>query len=164
MTQNPQLPADEAGGAPEGDEIGSDAIEIREEYRASPRYWFLAIGGLAASILLILDLFRGVRWDSLLFAVIGLVGGLWALWMATTRVYVADDGIVVKRFTAAYKIDYQQIRSVDVQGRFLSVLSIVFHPRREDGLIDTDQVGSMLVPALVDQGQLIERLEDKIPA
>jgi hypothetical protein len=147
-----------------GNPQAEGTLEITKEYRASPRYWVLAIAGLGAAALLLIDLFRGVRWDTALFALIGLVGGLWALWMATTRVYVTDDGLIIKRFTAAYRVDFQQMLGADVQGRFLSVLSIVFHPRLESGLIDTEQVGSMLVPALVDQEQLVELIEHRIPA
>lgn len=141
-----------------------DQSVVTDEYRASPRYWVLAVGGLGATLLLLIDLFRGARWDTILFAVIGLVGGLWALWMATTRVYVLEDGLLVRRFTALYKVDYQQLLSADVQGRFLGVLSLVYHPRLDNGLIDTDQVGSMLVPALVDQDQLVATIESRIPS
>jgi hypothetical protein len=147
---------------PEPD-VADEALVVTEEYRASPRYWVLAVAGLGATALLLVDMLRGVRWDTVLFAAVGVIGGLWALWMATTRVYVADDGLVVKRFTASYKIDYRQMLSADRQGRVLGVLSILFHPRRADGLIDTEQVGSMLIPALVDQDQLIDLLAQRIP-
>ncbi len=139
-------------------------LEVSDEYRVSLRYWVLAIAGLGATLLLIVDMFDRVTWDGVLFAVIGALGGLWALWMATTRVYVSNVGLIVRRFTAVYHVDYQQIVSASVEGRFLSVISVVFHPRLDNGVIDTDQVGSLLIPALVDQEQLIEQLEARIPA
>ncbi len=142
----------------------SASLEVSDEYRASLRYWVLAIAGLGATLLLIIDMFNGVSWDELLFAVIGIFGGMWALWMATTRVYVSNQGLIVRRFTAAYRVDYQQILSASIEGRFLSIVSIVFHPRLDDGLIDTEQVGSIMIPSLVDQEQLIEQLEARMAA
>ena len=147
-----------------GGENSAPALEVSDEYRASLRYWLLALGGLGATVLLIFDIItRGVTWDALLFALIGLLGGLWALWMATTRVYVSNQGLIVRRFTAVYQVDYQQIRSATLEGRLLSVVTIVFHPRLDNGLIDTEQVGSLLIPALVDQDQLIEQIEARMP-
>lgn len=139
-------------------------LEVSDEYRASLRYWILAVGGLGATLLLVFDMLNGVTWDEVLFALIGALGGLWALWMATTRVYVSSQGLIVRRFTTVYQVDYQQILSASVGGRFLSVVTIIFHPRLDNGLIDTEQVGSLLVPSLADQEQLIEQLEARIPS
>ncbi len=163
MTGTPPdpMPIEPEPRAPEAD---AAPIEVSAVYRASPRYWILAVAALGATAVLLFDIVTtGLRWDSALFAAIGLLGGLWALWMATTRVLVTDDGLIIQRFTAMYKIDHQQLLRADVQGRFLGVLSLIYHPRLENGLIDTDQVGSMLVPALVDQQALIERLESRLP-
>ena len=138
------------------------ALEVSDEYRASLRYWVLAIGGLGATLLLVFDMFNGASWDEVFFALIGGIGGLWALWMATTRVYVSNQGLIVRRFTAVYQVDYRQILSASIEGRFLGVVSVIFHPRLESGIIDTEQVGSILIPSLVDQGLLIEQLEARI--
>ncbi len=147
---------------PPGDEADTGRLQVSDEYRAALRYWVLAIGALGATLLLIFDMFNGVSWDEVFFALIGAIGGVWALWMATTRVYVSNQGLIVRRFTAAYQIDYQQILSASIEGRFLGVVSVVFHPRLDNRLIDTDQVGSILIPSLVDQGQFIEQIEERI--
>lgn len=147
---------------PLSDTPDGPTLDVSDEYRAALRYWVLAIGALGATLLLIFDMFNGVSWDEAIFALIGAIGGVWALWMATTRVYVSNQGLIVRRFTAAYQIDYQQILSASIEGRFLGVVSVVFHPRLDNGLIDTDQVGSILIPSLVDQGQFIEQIEERI--
>ena len=147
---------------PLSDTPDGPTLDVSDEYRAALRYWVLAIGALGATLLLIFDMFNGVSWDEVIFALIGAIGGVWALWMATTRVYVSNQGLIVRRFTAAYQIDYQQILSASIEGRFLGVVSVVFHPRLDNGLIDTDQVGSILIPSLVDQGQFIEQIEERI--
>lgn len=147
---------------PLSDTPDGPTLDVSDEYRAALRYWVLAIGALGATLLLIFDMFNGVSWDEAIFALIGAIGGVWALWMATTRVYVSNQGLIVRRFTAAYQIDYQQILSASIEGRFLGVVSVVFHPRLDNGLIDTDQAGSILIPSLVDQGQFIEQIEERI--
>ena len=147
---------------PLSDTPDGPTLDVSDEYRAALRYWVLAIGALGATLLLIFDMFNGVSWDEAIFALIGAIGGVWALWMSTTRVYVSNQGLIVRRFTAAYQIDYQQILSASIEGRFLGVVSVVFHPRLDNGLIDTDQVGSILIPSLVDQGQFIEQIEERI--
>lgn len=134
------------------------------EYHASPRYWILAILAFGAAILLAADLARGLHWDSILFILMGLVGGLWALWMATTRVLITPEGVWVRRFSATYFVDFHQMLSASIQGRIISTLSIAYHPRLANGLVDTDRVGALLIPGLIDQEELLERIEGRIPA
>jgi hypothetical protein len=107
---------------------------------------------------------RGVRWDTAFFAVVGLVGGLWALWMASTRLIVLPDGLLVQRATAQYLVDWRQLLRVEPSGRLLSVLALIYHPRRDDGIIDTDAVGSLLVPGVRNQSALLETVEQRLPA
>lgn len=141
----------------------SDSAPEVEQFQASARYWVLAIASLGASLLLIVDLFRGFHWDALLFAVAGGVAGLWALWMATTRVILTPDGLWVKRFSATYFVDNKQMLSADAQGRFFSSFTVAYHPRLDNGLLDTEHIGALAMPGLVDQGLLLERLEERIP-
>jgi hypothetical protein len=131
-------------------------------YTASPRYWVLALGGIGASILLLVDMFNGFHWDALLFVLAGLATGFWALWMATTRVLVTDDGVLVRRFSATYFVDYQQMLSIGTQGRFVSTVSLAYHPRLDNGIVDTEHVGALIIPGLVDQGMLVAQVEPRI--
>ncbi|MGL4651833.1 MAG: hypothetical protein ACRC1H_20660 [Caldilineaceae bacterium] len=125
-------------------------------YTAQPAYWVLAALGLLASVMLIIDMFGGLRWDTVLFAAIGLVAGLWALWMASTRVVLLDEGLLVQRATAQYLVDWRQLLRVEPSGRLLSVMALIYHPRRDDGIIDTEAVGSLLVPGVRRQSELLE--------
>jgi hypothetical protein len=133
-------------------------------YRAMRAYWVLAALGLVATASLLFDMTRGVRWDTAFFAVVGLVGGLWALWMASTRLIVLPDGLLVQRATAQYLVDWRQLLRVEPSGRLLSVLALIYHPRRDDGIIDTDAVGSLLVPGVRNQSALLETVEQRLPA
>lgn len=133
-------------------------------YSASRGYWVLAALGLVAAVMLIVDMVGGLRWDTVLFAAVGLLGGLWALWMANTRLVVLDQGILVQRATAQYLVDWRQLLRAEPSGRFLSVMALIYHPRRDDGIIDTDNVGSLLVPGVRNQAALLATIEEKMPA
>lgn len=132
-------------------------------YGARSAYWLLAGAGLLSTIALIVDMFRGWRWDSAAFALLGLFTGLWALWMASTRLVVLDEGLMVVRATARYLIDYKQLLRVEPSGRLLSVMALIYHPRNDDNIIDTGAVGSLLVPGVRNQEKLLETVAQRIP-
>lgn len=136
----------------------------RRIFRAQPRYLVLALLSLAASVMLLLEMRQGVAWDSGLFAIIGLAGGVWAGWMASTRVELLDGALVLRRLFLTQRVDYPQIISISTQGRLLNVLTLLYHPRRQDGLVDTDSVRSLLAPGVTDQDELLDALEGKTPA
>jgi len=131
-------------------------------YTALPAYWVLAALALLATLMLVIDMFRGLRWDTVFFSIIGLVGGLWALWMASTRVVALDEGLFVQRATAQYLVDYRQLLRAEPSGRLLAVLALIYHPRREDGIIDTDAVGSLLIPGVRRQDELLQTIEQRL--
>jgi hypothetical protein len=60
------------------------------------------------------------------------------------------------------QIDYRQLISVSTQGRFLGVLTVLYHPRNADGMIDTNRVASLLAPGIVNTQALLDQLEDRI--
>lgn len=149
-------PAD-AAPAPEGAEV----VRPENVHTAMPIYWVMAALALLAAVALVIDMRSGLRWDTVLFAAVGLVGGLWALWMASTRLTMLDDGLLVQRATATYLIDYRQLLRVEPSGRLLGVLALIYHPRGDDGIIDTNAVGSLLAPAVRRQSELLEKLAQR---
>jgi hypothetical protein len=140
----------------------NELSDVRQ-FTASPRYAFLAAGALLATVMLGYDLFQELRWDTALFFLIGLIGGLWSLWMATTRLYTTPDGLVVRRFTTSFLVQYRQIASAEASGRLLRVLTIVVHPREESGLVDPSAIYAVQVPSVSNQDELLEILEARIP-
>lgn len=131
-------------------------------FRASARYWVLAALALGAAAFWVFSLLRSVTWETLFFMLIGLVGGLWALWMATTTVTATATGLTVKRYTSTQLVDYQQIRSSSETGRFFQVLAILYHPRAANGLVDTAAVRPLIVPGLANQADLVALLEQRV--
>lgn len=136
-----------------------DSPQPQTLFRAQPRYLVLALLALGVALLLLLEMRDGVSWESLLFAAIGLLGGLWALWMATTRILLTPTALHLVRPVGSKVIDFPQLISVTTQGRFLSVLTVLYHPRRADGIIDTDRVASLLAPGISDPRLLLDQLE-----
>jgi hypothetical protein len=140
----------------------NEHLDVRQ-FNASPRYAFLAAGSLLATAMLGFDLYQELRWDTALFFLIGLVGGTWSLWMATTRLYTTPDGLVVRRFTSSFLVQYRQISSAEASGRLLRVLTIVVHPREDSGLVDSSEIYAVQVPSVSNQDELLEILEARIP-
>jgi hypothetical protein len=128
------------------------------------RYLLLAVLSLGASLMLLLEMRQGVRWDTALFALIGLAGGLWAGWMASTRIELTADALILHRLFFRQRVDFLQIISVSTQGRLLTVLTLLYHPRRQDGFVDTDSVRSLLAPGVENQEALLSALESRTPA
>lgn len=130
---------------------------------AQGRYWLLGGAALVAGTLLLFELRNGFAWEVALFSTIALLGGAWALWMATTSVELTPNAIRLRRLVGSQEIAFPQLISVSAQGRFFNILTVLYHPRRADGIIDTDAVRSLLAPAVKNQDELLALLETRVP-
>lgn len=136
--------------------------ETQTTWDAQGHYWIMGGAAVIAGVMLLLELRTGFSWATICFAFIALLGGVWALWMATTSIQVTDAGIHLKRLVGSQSIAWQQMISVTAQGRFFTVLTVLYYPRRADGIVDTDAVASLLTPAVKNQGDLLALLETKV--
>lgn len=139
------------------------ATQTKRIYHAHPRYWILALLALTTSVLLLWQLRAGMTWEAAIFATIGLLGGMWALWMATTRIQLTPTALRLLRPIGSTQVDLAQIISVSTQGHFLSVLTVLYHPRQQDGIVATDRVASLLAPGITDAQSLLDQIEERIP-
>lgn len=142
--------------------VDTSEEEAQHSWDAEGRYWLLGGAALIAGVLLLFELRKGFTWEVIVFAAIALLGGAWALWMATTSVEISDEGLRLKRLVGSQMVKWQQMISVTTQGRFLRVLTILYYPRRENGLVDTDAVRSLLMPSVKNQDELLAALEAKV--
>jgi len=131
-------------------------------FRPQPRYWLLAGLALGTTAMLLWEMRSGFAWESALFAGIGIAGGLWALWMATTRIEITPTALRLLRPVGGKEIGNRQLISVSTQGRFLGVLTVLYHPRNANGMIDTNRVASLLAPGMVNAQELLDLLEERI--
>lgn len=136
--------------------------EAQTTWDAQGHYWLMGGAAIIAGVMLLLELRSGFAWATIFFSVIALLGGAWSLWMATTSIELSDEGIHLKRLVGSQSITWQQMISVTAQGRFFTVLTVLYHPRRADGLVDTDAVASLLTPAVKNQGELLDQLEKRV--
>jgi len=61
------------------------------------------------------------------------------------------------------RIDFGQLLGVGESGRFLLVLTLLYHPRQPTGLLDLEAVHSITLPTMAAQDQLLTMLRDQIP-
>jgi hypothetical protein len=88
------------------------------------------------------------------------------LWLGRalfSRVQLDEQGITVAMpWRKAQQIAWRQVVSVNEAGRFFRGLSLLYYPQQANGLVDLEQVYSLVLPAVVDQEQLLEAIEARI--
>jgi hypothetical protein len=136
--------------------------EPQKVWDAEGRYWLLGGAAVISGVMLLYELRKGFTWAVIVFALVALLGSAWALWMATTSVEVSDEGLRLKRLVGTQMVNWQQMISVTAQGRFIRVLTVLYYPRSENGLVDTDAVRSLLMPSVKNQGELLAVLEARV--
>jgi hypothetical protein len=108
---------------------------------------------------------QGVQWDALFFLVLMVGLMAWALWQIPARVETAPRSITLTRpFISPRTVEYRQLFSVTENGRVGGrSISLVYHPLRDDGLLDLDDARSLILPEVENQEALLELLESRKP-
>lgn len=108
---------------------------------------------------------QGVQWDALFFLVLMLGLTAWALWQIPSRVETSSRDVTLTRpFATPRKVEYRQLFSVTENGRVGGrSISLVYHPLREDGLLDLDDARSLILPEVENQDELLALLEERMP-
>ena len=65
---------------------------------------------------------------------------------------------------ATRTVALRQLMSVSTSGRAGKALILLYHPDRGDGMLDLDDVRSLVLPALDEQDALQSYLEAQVPA
>lgn len=155
-------------------------------YRASTRYRLLAGGALLMTLLFVWELWRlanqqsttdGALLGALFFFGVSLCILLWSSNAALTRVEIMRNGIVRRTLVnlvlsalpnnplgEPVRVEFRQLVSVTENGRGRGSITLVYHPRREDGLLDVYDVHSLILPTMDTQNELVELLEKRVPA
>ena len=108
---------------------------------------------------------QGVQWDAFFFLVMMLGLMAWALWQLPARVETSARSVTLTRpFVAPRTVEYRQLFSVSESGRVGGrSISLVYHPLRDDGLLDLDDARSLILPEVENQDQLLAWLEERKP-
>jgi hypothetical protein len=133
-------------------------------YRPHPRYVLIAgIAALSVAALLWL-LWRRLELGSVLF--LAFAAGLlfFALRSLFSRIEVSDHGLVLLRpLSPPLAVQFRQLVEVSEEGRFQRVILLLYHPLAGQGLVDLDDLRSLALPALEEQGELLDLLLARTP-
>ncbi len=155
-----------------------------EEFRVHPLYYLLVAFSVLLLLLLGRALWEMVTTGVLLFFGIAIVAILWFLSALGTRVHLLPTEMAIQmpmRFPllpplctqlrtspvnatevfdrrTTCTIDYRQLYSIDESGRFLTVLTILYYPKEQDGLLDLTQIATITLPLMRNQQTLRQRL------
>ena len=150
--------------------------EETRHFKPTPRYALLAGAGLVVGLMLLWQLLaplrHGVpfRWEHLLsgeglFTGTSLELALYFARQAATRVTLTRRAITRRiPLGATRTVALRQLMSVSTSGRAGNALILLYHPDRGDGMLDLDDVRSLVLPALDEQDALQSYLEAQVPA
>ncbi len=144
-------------------------------FRPHPRYLLLAVVGLVMTGAFLWSLTAPARagqsFDpSVLlsgegfFCASSLAMAVWFGRQALACICLTQSAVLVEMPLARpQKAEYGQIMSVTESGRGGNALVVLYHPRRESGMLDLDDVNSIIIPAVKQQQELQALLEERIP-
>ncbi len=136
-----------------------------KRYTSDLRYKFIALLCLFFVFGFAWNLIRLFALETLFFLVLSLAVVVWSVLAMLNYVEVGADTIVLfAPLQASRPVRFRQLISVSENGRFNPVITLIYHPQRADGLLDLDRVQSLILPALTEQQELLDRLEASVPS
>jgi hypothetical protein len=145
---------------------------MSETFQTHPVYYWLTAIATLLLLLLSWHLLQAVTLGSILFVCVAGVATIWFASALGTQVRLSPAAVAIHMPLRSFAlpgrrksctIDYRQLVSIDQSGRFLAVLTVLYYPRRPDGLLDLEQLAAVTLPLITDQAMLRERLEAAIP-
>jgi len=150
---------------------------MTDEFRTHPIYYLLTGGSLLLFALLSWDLWHYPTPGTLLFVGITLAATVWFALALNVHVRLSANEVTITRpyrehipimlpvveQSPTQTIAHRQLVSVEMSGRLLSALTLLYYPIQPDGLLDFDRIGTLTLPVLTRQEDLHKRLEAAIP-
>ncbi|MBX3013488.1 MAG: hypothetical protein KF832_18350 [Caldilineaceae bacterium] len=138
---------------------------MQQIFTPHPIYRWLTGGCLLLTGLLAWGLLDVVTLEELFFLGISASLSLWFSLHMVSRVQLNERSLVLQSpWRGSRTVEFRQIVSTTEAGRFLRALSVIYHPREANGLLDLDRVQHLLLPAVVDQERLLTAIEAHIPS
>lgn len=134
-------------------------------YLAHYRYKIQFILGILSTIIFGRVLFQELASDTALFTLISLGIALWSARDIWRYVELTPQSVIFHRGfgIAPREVGLRQIHSVSEEGRIGRSITLLYHPKQPDGLLDLDTVNSLIFPQLQRQEELYSKLEAAIP-
>jgi hypothetical protein len=127
-------------------------------------YLILLLVGLAFMTLFAWELWRGANLGAALFLAVG--GGLvlWAGNALLTRLELTANALCVYAWGRGVRcVEFRQLAGLAEEGRFNSVIVLFYHPQLSSGLLDLDEIKTLLLPAVRNQATLLAQLQARHP-
>jgi len=133
-------------------------------YRPHSRYVLYAGVSLVMAVAFVWLLRNQYEGGAVFFLLVSLGAALWSVGNLLSRVEVDAVSLVVRLpLLPARRIDIRQLAEVTENGRFVPALVVLYYPLRADGLVDLDDLRSQTLPAVEDQADLLQFLQEKTP-
>jgi hypothetical protein len=140
-------------------EMQSEAVH----YRSTSIYPLMVGASALAALFCAWSLWVQFDWITLIF----LFGCLYAAWSfgLQWRSTVALDaqGLSVRAPFQSQRVEYRQLDDAGEAGRLVRRIVVTYHPLRDNGLLDLDELRSVTLPAVDQQVELLALLESKRP-
>lgn len=134
-----------------------------KQYPIHPRYKLLALLCLLLAALFGWNLRARFTWEETFFFVILLVIAAWSLALSFSHVALTAEQITLSTpWRGSQQVEFRQLISVSENGRFNPVLTLIYHPRLANNLLDLDDARSLILPAVDEQDELLASLEARV--
>lgn len=135
-----------------------------QHFEPSPVYWVGASFGALVMVGFAWELGRAFTVEGLFFCLVGIGLLLWSLAALGKRVRLTNTGLCVEQpFQRPRCVEFRQLLTVNEEGRFNPVITLVYHPALANGLLDLDAAVSVELPALRAQNELLTVLQERQP-
>lgn len=133
-------------------------------YMPHPFYKLLALISILLAAGTGWELAQDLTAGALLFFCISLSIAVWSILAMFSRVELPPAGVCLATLLHGSRcVDYRQFVSVTENGRLSPVITLVYHPQQESGLLDLDHVDTLQLPAVTGQAELLAHLQERTP-
>jgi hypothetical protein len=137
---------------------------MAQTFAPHPIYRWLTVGALLLTGLLGWDLFDIITPEEFFFFLLSVTITLWFGNTLFSQVRLDERTIALQTpLRGVQQLDLRQVVSATETGRLQRSLTLLYHPRQPNGLLDLDQIQSLRLPVVVDQESLLAAIEARIP-
>lgn len=137
---------------------------MSQTFLPHPLYRWLTLGCLLLTGLLGWSLIDSIALEEFFFFLLSATISIWFGNALFSRIQLQERTITLHTpLRGVQAVDFRQLVSAAETGRMMHSLSLLYHPRQPDGLLDLEQIQHLWLPAVVDQEQLLTAIEARIP-
>jgi len=136
---------------------------MSQTFLPHPLYRWLTLSSFLLTGLLGWGLIERMTLEEFFFFLLSATISLWFGNALFSRIQLQERTITLHTpLRGVQEVDFRQLVSAAEASRVMHSLSLLYHPRQPDGLLDLEQIQLLRLPAVVDQEQLLIALEARI--